>query len=90
MALTALNYQKSGKKFGDRAMMERLSLTPGNPRFTARRLENLENKVNPEAHETYRSGVGTLLYLIKHCRLDIYNPVREGDKTCVVYQRIWT
>ena len=51
--------QNSGK----RTMKERLSLTPGRPRFTARRLENLEDKVSPEEHETYRSGVGTLLYL---------------------------
>ena len=43
-------------------MKERLSLTPGTPRFTARRLENPEDKVSPEEHETYRSGVGTLLY----------------------------
>ena len=54
------------QKFGERAMMERLSLTPGTPRFTARRLENPEDKVSPEEHETYRSGVGTLLYLTKH------------------------
>ena len=47
-------------KFGERAMKERLSLTPGTPRFTARRVENPENKVYPEEHETYRSGVGTL------------------------------
>ena len=47
--------------FGERAMKERLSLTPGTPRFTARRLENPEDKVSPEEHETYRSGVGTLL-----------------------------
>ena len=40
------------QKFGDRAMKERLSLTPGTPRFAARRLENLEDKVNPEDHET--------------------------------------
>ena len=51
------------QKFGERAMKERLSLTPGTPRFTARRLENHEDKVNTEDHETYRSGVGTLLYL---------------------------
>ena len=50
------------QKIGDRAMKERLSLTPGSPRFTARRLENPEHKVNSEEHETYRSGVGTLLY----------------------------
>ena len=69
------------QKFGDRAMKERLSLTPGSPRFTARRLENPEDKVNPEEHETYRSGVGTLLYLTKHSRPDICNPVRELSKT---------
>ena len=56
------------QKFGDRAMKERLSLTPGTPRFTARRLENPEDKVNPEKHVTYRRGVGTLLYLTKHSR----------------------
>ena len=62
-------------------MKERLSLTPGTPRFTARRLETLENKLNPEDHETYRSGVGALLYLTKHSRPDICNPVRELSKT---------
>ena len=68
-------------KFGVKAMKERLSLTPGTPRFTARRLENPEDKVNPEGHETYRSGVGTLLYLMKHRRPDICNQVRELSKT---------
>ena len=34
-----------------------------------------------EDHETYRSGVGTLLYLTKHSRPDISNPVRELSKT---------
>ena len=69
------------QKFGERAMKERLSLTPGTPRFTARRLENHEDKVNTEDHEIYRSGVGTLLYLTKHSRPDICNPVRELSKT---------
>ena len=69
------------QEFGERAMKERLSLTPGTPRFTARRLENPEDKVNPEDQKTYRSGVGTLLYLTKHSRLDICNPVRELSKT---------
>ena len=57
------------------------SLTPGTPRFTARRIENPEDKENPEDHEIYRSGVGTLLYLTKHSRSDICNPVRELSKT---------
>ena len=69
------------QKFGERAMKKRLSMTPGTPRFTARRLENEEDKVNAKDHETYRSGVGTLLYLTKHSRPDISNPVRELSKT---------
>ena len=69
------------QKFGERAMKERLSMTPGTPRFIVRRLENKEDKVNTEDHETYRSGVGTLLYLMKHSRPDISNPVRELSKT---------
>ena len=81
MARTAFNYQKSGKKLAERAMKERLSLTPGTPKFIARRLENPEDKVNPDDHETYRSGVGTLLYLTKHSRTDICNPFRELSKT---------
>ena len=43
------------QKFGERAMKERISLTPGTARFTARRLENPEDKLNPEDHDTYRS-----------------------------------
>ena len=64
------------KKFGERAMKERLSMTPGTPRLTARRLENEEDKVNAKDHEIYRSGVQTLLYLTKQSRQDICNPVR--------------
>ena len=69
------------QKFGERAMKERLSMTHATPRFTARRLENEEDKVNAKDHETYSSGVGTLLYMTKHSRPDISNPVRELSKT---------
>ena len=58
-------------------MKERLSLAPGTPRFNARGLENHEDKVSTEDHEIDRSGVGTRLYLTKHSRPDICNPVRE-------------
>ena len=76
-----LSIMKSLKQnFGDRAMKERRSLTPGTPRFTARRLEKTEDKVNPEEHETYRNGVGTLLYLTKHSRPDICNPASGLSK----------
>ena len=70
-------------KFGQRDMKARLSLTPRTPRFTARRLENPEDKINPGDHETYRSGVGTLLYLTKHSRPDICNPDTIYIKTQV-------
>ena len=40
------------QNFGETAMKERLSLTPGTPRFTARKLENPEDKVSPKEHET--------------------------------------
>ena len=73
--------QSLEQKFGEKAMKTRSSLTPGTPRFIARRLENEEDKVNAQDHETYRSGVGTLLYLTKHSRPDISNPVRELSKT---------
>ena len=69
------------KKFGKNAMRERLSMTPGTPRITARRLENEVDKANEKYHETYKSGVGTLMYLMKHSRSNISNPMRELSKT---------
>ena len=36
------------QKFGERAMKERQSLTPATPGFTAKRLENHEDKVNTD------------------------------------------
>ena len=69
------------QKFCERAMKEKLSMTPGTLRFTARRVENKDDKVHAKDHETYRSGVGTLLYLTKHSRPDSSNPVRKLSKT---------
>ena len=37
--------------------------------------------MNAQDYEAYRSGVGTLLYLMKHSRPDISNPVMELSKT---------
>ena len=39
--------------------------------------------VDKERHKTYRSGVGMLLYLVKHSRPDIANGVRELSKALV-------
>ena len=62
-------------------MKERLSLTPGMQHSLQERSENEKDKVKTKDHEIYRSGVGTLLYLTKHSRPDISNPVRELSKT---------
>ena len=61
-------------------MKERLSLTPGRPRYTARRLENPEDKVNAKDHESYRSGVGTVLYLQKKLVWDKANVDNEVNQ----------
>ncbi len=36
--------------------------------------------IQKEDQKLYRSGVGMLLYLVKHSRADIANPVREFSK----------
>ena len=81
MAWTTLYNQEFRAKIWRHNNGEKIGSDTWISRFTARRLENLEDKVSPEEHETYRSGVGTLLYLTKHSRLDICNPVRELSKT---------
>ena len=70
-------------------MKERLSLTTGTPRFTARKIENPEDKVNPQDHEIYRSGVGTLLYLTSTA--DLTSVIRsENSKKQWMHQHHYT
>ena len=49
--------------------------TPGTPGLAT--LRNAKTTVDAEKHAMYRSGVGVLLYLVKHTRPDIANAVRE-------------
>ena len=44
------------------------------------RPKETEPKLKEELQKKYRSGVGTLLYLVKHSRPDIANSVREHAK----------
>ena len=53
------------KKFGGKVMKHRLGLTPGAPRFVAMRVTEGQDKLGTKEHATYRSRVGTLLYLTK-------------------------
>ena len=52
--------------------------TPGSQGITI--LRNPEAVIPPMEHALYRSGTGMLLYLVKHSRPDIANPVRELSK----------
>ena len=54
--------------------------TPGTPGMSIIRAKSDEEKVKSEMQAKYRSGVGMLLYLVKHSRPDIANQVRELSK----------
>ena len=53
-------------------------VTPGTPHQVI--VRKTEWKITPEEQAIYRSGVGMLLFLIKHSRPDIANAVRELTK----------
>jgi len=69
---------KLEKKFGDDVRSLQRYRTPGTPGQTILRDTTLT--VDEEKHKIYRSGVGMLLYLVKHSRPDIANAVRELTK----------
>jgi hypothetical protein len=52
---------------------------PAPPRTMVKRPDK-EDTIIPVNHQTYRSGVGMLLYLEKHTRFDIANSFRELSK----------
>ena len=81
MAGTTINNQKPRTEIWRESYETKVVNDTWGPRLNARRLENEEDKVNAKDHETYRSQVGTLLYLTDHYRPDISNPVRELSKT---------
>ena len=53
--------------------------TPGTPGFTILRDENIA-RINDKKQLKYHTGVGMLLFLIKHSRPDIANCTRELSK----------
>ena len=54
--------------------------TPGTPKFLIiRPMEDIE-KISMEDQRMYRSGIGMLLYLVKHSRPNLANATRELSK----------
>ena len=69
---------KLEKRYGNLVKELQKYKTPSSPGEIIMR--NTDSVVNKENHANYRSGVGMLLYLVKHTRPDIANPVRELSK----------
>ena len=68
------------KQFGERVSKKKITIMPGTPGFIGGKVDDI-SKVDEKTQSMYRSGVGTLLYLTKHRRPDITNPVRELSKS---------
>ena len=68
------------KQFGERVGKKKMTITPGTPGFIGGKVDDI-SKVDEKTQSMYRSGVGMLLYLTKHSRPDITNPVRELSKS---------
>jgi hypothetical protein len=72
--------KKIKKTFGDAVKGLPVYKTPGTPGQGLILEKNEEDKVSKEKQSLYRTGVGMLLYLIKHSRPELSNPVRELSK----------
>ena len=56
---------------------ERKTKTPGTARAVQVVPKEDKDKLDPEQHHKFRSGVGMLLHLLKHSRPELSNPIRE-------------
>jgi len=59
----------------------RKSSTPGTPRQVLQKVKPHDpTHLNKPKQKRYQSGVGSLLYLLKHSRPELSNPIRELSK----------
>ena len=72
--------KKIEKTFGDKVKSLPVYKTPGTPGFSVVRPREEEPTIDEAKQSEYRSGVGMLLYLIKHSRPDLSNAIRELTK----------
>ena len=68
------------KQFGEKVAKKKMTITPGTPGSIGGKVDDI-SKVDENTQSMYRSGVGTLLYLTKHSKPVITNPVRELSKS---------
>ena len=72
--------QKLRDQFGDEVDKKSSFGTPGTPSFRILRSSELVEYVDKAKQSKYRTGVGMLLFLVKHTRPDIANCTRELSK----------
>ena len=68
------------KQFEERVAKKKMTITAGTLVLIGGKMHDNSN-VDEKTQSMYRSGVGTLLYLTKHSRPKIINPVREISKS---------
>ena len=66
------------KQYGEKGARKKMAITT--PGIIGVNVDDI-SKVDEKTQAMYRSGVGILLYLTKHSRPDITNPVRELSKS---------
>ena len=72
--------KKIEKTFGEEVAKLQSYTTPGTPGFKALKTEDESEWISDELQSRYRTGVGQLMYLIKHSRPDLMSAVRELTK----------
>ena len=72
--------KKIDKTFGDEVSKLQRYRTPGTPGLGLVKVQEEGSRIPKEKQSRYRTGVGMLLFLIKHSRTDITNAVRELSK----------
>ena len=72
--------KKLNDKFGDEVSKLPTYRTPGTPNMRLSKPDEEEKMVDQEEQSLYRTGVGMLMFCVKHSRLDIMNPTRELSK----------
>ena len=69
--------KKLEKKFGNQVKNLKRYKMPGTPNFNVTRKFEESERIDKEHQKLYRSGVGMLLFLVKHSRPDIASSTKK-------------